>query len=116
MEFVFNVVVVLRGRDAFGRKGHLAIVRAPRSLSRIIQIPDLTGGDPKRGEEAYFGKEALCSQCHVVKGRGDQVGPDLGECLTRPYVQRGRGVDRRRARLPTRRCRGIGCGTLGLGR
>ncbi len=38
-----NVVVVLRGRDAFGRQGHLAIVRAPRSLSRIIQIPDLAG-------------------------------------------------------------------------
>ncbi|MDR2872616.1 MAG: polyphosphate kinase 1, partial [Xanthomonadaceae bacterium] len=34
-----NVVVVLRGIDAFGRTGHLAIVRAPRSLSRIIQLP-----------------------------------------------------------------------------
>ncbi|WP_337173163.1 hypothetical protein [Paludisphaera sp.] len=42
-----------------------------------MEIPDLTGGDPKRGEEAFFSKEALCSQCHVVKGRGDRVGPDL---------------------------------------
>ncbi|MDR1075388.1 MAG: polyphosphate kinase 1 [Xanthomonadaceae bacterium] len=34
-----NVVVALRGTDAFGRSGHLAIVRAPRSLNRIIQLP-----------------------------------------------------------------------------
>lgn len=35
-----NIVVVLEGTDAFGRAGHLAIVRAPRSLPRIIQLPD----------------------------------------------------------------------------
>ncbi len=40
-----NVVVVLEGKDAFGRKGGMAIVRAPRSLPRIIQIPeDISGG------------------------------------------------------------------------
>ncbi|MBC7657186.1 MAG: polyphosphate kinase 1 [Frankiaceae bacterium] len=40
-----NVVVVLEGKDAFGRKGGMAIVRAPRSLPRIIQIPeDVSGG------------------------------------------------------------------------
>ena len=40
-----NIVVVLKGRDAFGRAGHLAIVRAPRSLPRIIQLPeDVSGG------------------------------------------------------------------------
>lgn len=41
-----NIVVVLKGKDAFGREGHLAIVRAPRSLPRIIQIPeDVSGGE-----------------------------------------------------------------------
>ncbi|MBB4126762.1 polyphosphate kinase [Xanthomonas translucens] len=35
-----NIVVVLKGTDAFGRIGHLAIVRAPRSLPRIIQLPE----------------------------------------------------------------------------
>ncbi|TKR32881.1 polyphosphate kinase 1 [Luteimonas gilva] len=41
-----NIVVVLEGKDAFGRAGHLAIVRAPRSLSRIIQLPqDISGGE-----------------------------------------------------------------------
>ncbi|MBA3486919.1 MAG: polyphosphate kinase 1 [Lysobacter sp.] len=41
-----NIVVVLRGQDAFGRAGNLAIVRAPRSLSRIIQIPEKVSGGP----------------------------------------------------------------------
>ena len=40
-----NIVVVLKGTDAFGRAGHLAIVRAPRSLPRIIQLPPSLGGD-----------------------------------------------------------------------
>ncbi len=40
-----NIVVMVRGKDAFGRAGHLAIVRAPRSLPRIIQLPaSLSGG------------------------------------------------------------------------
>ena len=34
-----NVAVVLKGRDAFGREGHMALVRAPRSLPRIIRLP-----------------------------------------------------------------------------
>src|SRR5690606_7323342 len=41
-----NIVVVLKGKDAFGRAGNLAIVRAPRSLPRIIQLPpSISGGD-----------------------------------------------------------------------
>src|SRR5690606_40526025 len=41
-----NVVVMLEGMDAFGRPGHLAIVRAPRSLNRIVELPrQLRGGD-----------------------------------------------------------------------
>ncbi|HZW19391.1 MAG TPA: polyphosphate kinase, partial [Luteimonas sp.] len=39
-----NIVVVLDGTDAFGRSGHLAIVRAPRSLPRIIQLPEKVSG------------------------------------------------------------------------
>jgi polyphosphate kinase len=42
-----NLAVVLKGRDAFGREGHMALVRAPRSLPRIIRLPDevCDGGD-----------------------------------------------------------------------
>lgn len=40
-----NLVVVLQGQDAFGRSGGLALVRAPRSLPRIIQLPpNVSGG------------------------------------------------------------------------
>ena len=38
-----NLEVRLNGRDAFGRDAHLAIVRAPRSLPRIIRMPDADG-------------------------------------------------------------------------
>lgn len=40
-----NFIVSLEGKDAFGRDINLAIVPAPRSLPRIIRLPDeLTGG------------------------------------------------------------------------
>jgi len=40
-----NVVIALEGKDAFGRKGGMAIVRAPRSLPRVIQLPEeISGG------------------------------------------------------------------------
>lgn len=39
----------------------------------------LTGGNPARGEAAFFSDKAKCSQCHKVGGRGGIVGPDLGE-------------------------------------
>ncbi|KAA9129846.1 polyphosphate kinase 1 [Marinihelvus fidelis] len=34
-----NFLVELHGRDAFGREGSVALVRAPRSLPRLIRIP-----------------------------------------------------------------------------
>ncbi|HEY2345894.1 MAG TPA: polyphosphate kinase 1 [Xanthomonadaceae bacterium] len=40
-----NIVVSCEGKDAFGRNSHMAIVRAPRSLRRVIQLPaELSGG------------------------------------------------------------------------
>lgn len=34
-----TLAVVLSGKDAFGREGHMALLRAPRSLPRIIRLP-----------------------------------------------------------------------------
>lgn len=34
-----NFIVEVKGSDAFGRNGHLAIVQAPRSLPRLIKLP-----------------------------------------------------------------------------
>ena len=39
-----TLAVVLKGRDAFGREGHMALVRAPRSLPRIIRMPAEVAG------------------------------------------------------------------------
>jgi polyphosphate kinase len=35
-----NFIVRLKGKDAFGRLRHRAIVQAPRSLPRVIRVPD----------------------------------------------------------------------------
>ena len=35
-----NFIVPLHGKDAFGRKRHVGMVQAPRSLPRIIQLPE----------------------------------------------------------------------------
>lgn len=41
-----NFIVSLAGRDAFGRRGSIAIVQAPRALPRVIQVPsDIAGFD-----------------------------------------------------------------------
>lgn len=34
-----NFIVSLKGKDAFGRKGAVAVVQAPRALPRVIQLP-----------------------------------------------------------------------------
>src|SRR5688500_15718234 len=34
-----NFIVSLKGRDAFGRQGGIAVVQAPRALPRLIQLP-----------------------------------------------------------------------------
>jgi polyphosphate kinase len=38
-----NFILSLHGRDAFGRPCHRAIVQAPRSLPRVIQLPEALG-------------------------------------------------------------------------
>ena len=45
-----NFIVRLKGRDAFGRVRHRAVVQAPRSLPRIIRLPAGMGED---GGENY---------------------------------------------------------------
>ena len=51
-----NLAVVLKGRDAFGNEGHMALVRAPRSLPRIIRVPAEVSGP---GEHFVFLAELL---------------------------------------------------------
>ena len=45
-----NFIVRLHGRDAFGRRRHRGMVQAPRSLPRIIKLPDELS---KAGEDNF---------------------------------------------------------------
>ena len=41
-----NFIVSLKGRDAFGRRGGVAVVQAPRALPRLIPLPREIAGGP----------------------------------------------------------------------
>ncbi|HRA38201.1 MAG TPA: polyphosphate kinase 1 [Pseudomonadota bacterium] len=49
-----NIAVSLSGKDAFGREGHMALVRAPRSLPRIIRLPPDLDGDADSQEFVFL--------------------------------------------------------------
>ena len=49
-----NIAVSLQGKDAFGREGSMALVRAPRSLPRIIRMPPDLDGVPDTQEFVFL--------------------------------------------------------------
>jgi cytochrome c oxidase cbb3-type subunit III len=56
---------------------------------RTVQQPLTPAvGDPARGEALFFGT-ARCSSCHMVRGRGGRLGPELstvGSARSRAYL------------------------------
>ena len=40
-------------------------------------VPDLSGGDPTRGEAVFRSAESKCTTCHKIAGQGGEVGPAL---------------------------------------
>jgi polyphosphate kinase len=68
-----NFIVSLHGRDAFGRPVHRAIVQAPRSLPRLIQLPE---------ELAEPGENAFVFLSSVIHAFVDQLfsGMDIDGC------------------------------------
>lgn len=66
------------GMPAFKRLGRAAInstVAYVRSLQGK-NAPAALPGDPKRGEALFFGS-AECGTCHMARGRGGFIAPDL---------------------------------------
>ena len=61
-----------------------------RSLGRTARVP--LPGKPERGKELYE-KKGRCATCHIVRGRGGSLGPDLTEIGAR------RGVSHLRSAL-----------------
>ena len=53
-----NFIVTLEGKDAFGRKIDLAIVPAPRSLPRLVKLPNSISGE----DEHYILLSAIIQQ------------------------------------------------------
>jgi putative heme-binding domain-containing protein len=66
------------GMPPFGSLGAKSVaevvgyLRSMQGTSGPTSLP----GDPKRGEETFFGK-AECSNCHMADGKGGFIGPDL---------------------------------------
>jgi putative heme-binding domain-containing protein len=49
------------------------------AITAPVAVPDLSGGDPVRGRTIFSGDQARCAQCHIFRGQGGKVGPDLTE-------------------------------------
>ena len=114
-----NFIVRLSGKDAFGRDSELAIVQAPRSLPRVVPLPDEARQPPlraavdhRRGLRAklFAGMQVLgCYQFRVTRNSDlfvdEEEVDDLrraleGELAHAPLRRRGAAGDRRR--LPGR--------------
>ncbi|MDR9438591.1 MAG: polyphosphate kinase 1 [Halomonas sp.] len=106
-----NFIVQLEGKDAFGREGGLAILPAPRSLPRVIALPEalcetgfneyvfLSSMIHAHAEEVFPGMAVLgCYQFRLTRNADLSVDPEevsdlasalRGELLSRRY---GSGV------------------------
>lgn len=70
-------------RDLFERFAPDSL-RIERLGSNIVPEKLLAlAGDVDRGREAFFLTTFQCGNCHTVKGKGGQVGPDLTQVATR---------------------------------
>jgi putative heme-binding domain-containing protein len=48
--------------------------------------PELAGGNWGQGRRLFYSDQALCSQCHTIRGRGGHIGPDLSNLVYRDYA------------------------------
>ena len=56
--------------------------RRPGKAARRCR-PNLAGGDRARGETIFHGQKARCGACHLVRGKGARIGPDLSNLVHR---------------------------------
>ncbi len=55
----------------------------PPAPETTIPAEFRAGGDPARGEAAFYSEAAKCSACHMVRGKGGVIGPDLSDLAGR---------------------------------
>lgn len=47
--------------------------------------PELKGGSWARGHALFFNDKSQCGRCHLVRGEGGRIGPDLSNLVHRDY-------------------------------
>lgn len=50
------------------------------------KIPEIAGGNWLRGQKLFFSQKLACAKCHVIRGEGSQVGPELSNLIHRDYA------------------------------
>ena len=58
---------------------------APAAPEGEREVPEIAGGNWLNGKKLFAGK-ATCGTCHVVRGEGGHVGPDLSNLVARDYA------------------------------
>jgi len=49
-------------------------------------VPEIAGGNWLRGRKIFFGDQAACFKCHLMRGDGGKVGPDLSNLIHRDFA------------------------------
>ena len=49
-------------------------------------IPEIAGGNWLRGKRLFFSDKLACAKCHVIRGEGGRIGPELSNLIHRDYA------------------------------
>ena len=60
---------------------------SPPAAPPLENVPDLAGGDSRKGAAVFASNEAKCASCHKVRGQGGDVGPDLSTLVGRDRTE-----------------------------